>query len=347
MINKLKMLAIKATLKLQQILYQKQLPAGKKEYKCCGLKEIFKYLNQKDIAIQLDEKDKKSKDFIFELISILGEYGKNIELVEFENIFNNDDMREIEKRNPNVIMNLRYIIKSYVVGRNTELEYDIKDYCEILEKIEYLTRVTKANFNDKEEQATFVITQLADYISFDTEYKEKSEEEFKEISSLKSAILNGKTVCIGYSMACERCLSNLDIECNVIEGGAYAKQPKKLHFWDGNHAWNQVKLNDEWYNVDVTWISTNEDEERKMRNLLVDDETFKNHTKTRECTVHKCDKTHSRQREMYNKVKNIKNVLKAYDNGNRSTILQYDVPDSIDYSKKEETKEQIQDNEIE
>lgn len=50
---------------------------------------------------------------------------------------------------------------------------------------------------------------------------------------------------------------------------------------------------------------------------------------------------------MYNKVKNIKNVLKAYDEGNRSTVLQYNVPDSTDYGDIEEAKEQIIDKEIE
>lgn len=295
----------------------------------------------------LDEKDEKNKDFIFELISMLGEYGKNIELVEFEKIFNNDDIREIKEKNQNTKIHLRYMIKSSVVGSNTELEYDVKDYCKILEKIEYLSKVTKSNFNDKDEQATFVITQLADYISFDEKYKEKSEEEFKEISSLKGAILNRNTVCMGYSMACERCLSDLDIECNVIAGKAYAKQSENIRYLDVNHAWNQVKLNNEWYNVDVTWISINDDDDKKMKNLLVDDETFKNHSNTGAYIVHKCNKTHSRQREMYNKVKNIKNVLKAYDEGNRSTVLQYNVPDSTDYGDIEEAKEQIIDKEIE
>ncbi len=338
MTNKLKMLAIKVTLKLQKILHQKQLPSGKKNYKYCSLKEIFRYLNQTDIAIQLYEKDEENKDFIFELVSILGEYGKNIELVEYEKIFNNDDMREIEKRNSNTEVNLRYMIKSYVVGG--KLEYDIKDYCKVLEKIEYLTRVTKANFNNKEEQTAFVIMQLADYILYDAKHKEKSEEELREISSLTDAILNRNTVCMGYSMACEHCLSDLDIECNIISGEAYARQPENIHFWEGNHAWNQVKLDDEWYNLDVTWISTIKDEEKKMKNFLVDDESFlKEHTNTGAYVVHKCDKTHRRQREMYNKVKNIKNVLKAYDNGNRSTILQYDVPDSTDYSILEENRE--------
>lgn len=148
-------------------------------------------------------------------------------------------------------------------------------------------------------------------------------------------------------MACERCLSDLDIECNVIAGKAYAKQSENIRYLDVNHAWNQVKLNNEWYNVDVTWISINDDDDKKMKNLLVDDETFKNHSNTGAYIVHKCNKTHSRQREMYNKVKNIKNVLKAYDEGNRSTVLQYNVPDSTDYGDIEEAKEQIIDKEIE
>lgn len=64
--------------------------------------------------------------------------------------------------------------------------------------------------------------------------------------SAYSALVYGRTVCAGYARAFQYVLQKLDIPCYYVTG--YAGQ---------NHAWNIVKLEDGYYNVDSTWDDTN------------------------------------------------------------------------------------------
>jgi hypothetical protein len=56
-------------------------------------------------------------------------------------------------------------------------------------------------------------------------------------------LINGTCVCDGYSKAMQLLLTEAGIECRRITGNA----------GDGSHAWNMVKLDGQWYHVDVTW----------------------------------------------------------------------------------------------
>ncbi len=60
--------------------------------------------------------------------------------------------------------------------------------------------------------------------------------------SAYSALVNGSTVCAGYSRAMQYVMMELGIPCYYCTG--YAGE---------NHAWNIVGLDDGFYNVDVTW----------------------------------------------------------------------------------------------
>ena len=64
--------------------------------------------------------------------------------------------------------------------------------------------------------------------------------------SAYSALVNGRTVCAGYARAFQYIMQQLGIPCYYVEG--YAGE---------NHAWNIVKLDDGYYNVDTTWDDTN------------------------------------------------------------------------------------------
>ncbi|MCR5106672.1 MAG: hypothetical protein K6B28_00770 [Lachnospiraceae bacterium] len=60
--------------------------------------------------------------------------------------------------------------------------------------------------------------------------------------SAYSALVNHSTVCAGYSRAMQHVLMELGIPCYYCTG-----------FAGENHAWNIVRLDDGFYNVDVTW----------------------------------------------------------------------------------------------
>lgn len=60
--------------------------------------------------------------------------------------------------------------------------------------------------------------------------------------SAYSAMVNGQTVCAGYARAFQYIMTKLGIPCYFVGGTA-----------GESHAWNIVKLGDEYYNVDLTW----------------------------------------------------------------------------------------------
>ena len=60
-------------------------------------------------------------------------------------------------------------------------------------------------------------------------------------------MLRGKGICVGYSSTFQLFMDMLGIECITVRGTANEGGP-------GNeHAWNMVRLDGEWYCVDVTW----------------------------------------------------------------------------------------------
>lgn len=335
--SKLQLLKIRAILQFNQMTHRRQLNSNDNTEKFGPLKNITKYLSAKKISLQLYKEDEEKKEYILELIGLLGEYGIEIELIEFEQIFNNNDIKRILGKNPNIQLNLRYMIKSYFAGKNVEMTYGVNEYSQILDKIEYFGKVARANFKNEDEQVMFVITQLAGYISIDEKYKQLSEEQVKETSSLKGALLERKTVCIGYAMALERCLTNLGIGCKILIGIASRERQENLTLGNLNHAWNQVKLNDKWYNVDLIFFEGS----GNLNYILVDDKTFEGHYAAGEDKVSPCYESYSRCQEVYEKVKNIKNVLVGYDSGKRDMMLQYDVQSNANDTKSHEKGLQV------
>lgn len=63
--------------------------------------------------------------------------------------------------------------------------------------------------------------------------------------SAYSALVNGRSVCAGYARAFQYLMQQLGIPCYYCTG-----------FAGEDHAWNIVKFEDDFYNVDVTWDDT-------------------------------------------------------------------------------------------
>lgn len=58
-------------------------------------------------------------------------------------------------------------------------------------------------------------------------------------------LIKQKSICWGYSKTFQLFMDMLDIECITVGGTANEN--------NGEHSWNQVRLDGEWYCVDVTW----------------------------------------------------------------------------------------------
>ncbi len=66
-------------------------------------------------------------------------------------------------------------------------------------------------------------------------------------------IFNKKGVCDGISKTFKLCCDEFGIECIVVRGTAKSEYESNVF---ESHAWNKVKLNGNWYNIDVTFDTT-------------------------------------------------------------------------------------------
>lgn len=112
-----------------------------------------------------------------------------------------------------------------------------------LEKIEAIRKqiIHNKTGNDYED-IKMVHDYLVENIEYDTSLQEKN------IYNIYGALINGKCVCEGYAMAFKYLLDGLGIESTMVIGKGINSSGQSE-----NHAWNYVKLENNWYAVDCTW----------------------------------------------------------------------------------------------
>nr|WP_279233260.1 transglutaminase domain-containing protein [Hathewaya massiliensis] len=115
-----------------------------------------------------------------------------------------------------------------------------------------MDEVTHPNMTDFEKELA-----LHDYIVKTVEY-DKSVLDSNELKkyipenhSPYGPIILHKGVCEGYAKAMFVLLNKAGVQCEVVVGEGINSLGKSLG--KGGHAWNIVKLDGEWYNLDVTW----------------------------------------------------------------------------------------------
>ena len=91
---------------------------------------------------------------------------------------------------------------------------------------------------DTYEQIKYVYETLIDQ----AEYQEDSPQN----QNIRSVFLEGKTVCMGYSKAAQYLLNRMGTFCTLVTGTVTGEKPS-------SHAWNLVKIGEQYYYMDVTW----------------------------------------------------------------------------------------------
>jgi len=84
-----------------------------------------------------------------------------------------------------------------------------------------------------------------------------------------------KAVCIGYAVLFKEMLKNAGITSEIVTG--YTKTEIKnigMKLKKPDHAWNAVKINQEWYLIDVTWAAGHRDAKTKKFNKMHDPVNF-------------------------------------------------------------------------
>ena len=112
-----------------------------------------------------------------------------------------------------------------------------------LEKIEAIRKqiIHNKTGNDYED-IKMVHDYLVENIEYDTSLQEKN------IYNIYGALINGKCVWEGYAREFKYLLDGLGIESTMVIGKGINSSGQSE-----NHAWNYVKLENNWYAVDCTW----------------------------------------------------------------------------------------------
>lgn len=171
-----------------------------------------------------------------------------------------------------------------VFSKNNEAEqnelYDLETYIDIRERLDKLVEGIDINLPESERFAE-VYRRICKNIVYDTpaanpitsEEKEYEKEQTINCRNLKNGLLFGKCICAGYADILRNALSLVDIESEYITGGTKKKVLNKdskevdklkekfsfkqdektgdITFYSG-HAWNKVKIDGEWFNMDAT-----------------------------------------------------------------------------------------------
>lgn len=89
---------------------------------------------------------------------------------------------------------------------------------------------------------TVIHDALVDSVTYDFEAAE-AEDSSHEAFNIYGALVRKKAVCSGYAVSVKMLMNLVGIECRTAVGMSK----------NSGHMWNQVKIDGDWYNLDVTW----------------------------------------------------------------------------------------------
>ncbi|MCM1178856.1 MAG: hypothetical protein NC347_01270 [Clostridium sp.] len=174
--------------------------------------------------------------------SYLAYYLKHIEMVFYEGSFT-------EKRNLRIEVRLTY-------------KYDKQDVDAYFQHMKELAAELKKESDYESVKA------VHDYLirNYDYDYLHQNYLDYE-------GYLTGKMVCQGYCMAAFILLAEMDIPVRIVVGASEDYEA------DSDHAWNVVKVDGYWYNMDVTWDDEGGYKPPDYRFFLKSDADFYKHTR--------------------------------------------------------------------
>lgn len=172
------------------------------------------------------------------------------------------------------------------LGKYQQEPYSIEDYIKCRKIIDTITndvekeaKVMQDDPDRDKKVCGIIMRRLANLIRYNYEYynrlvmekntKEKLTTENEDImnAGLIGGLLNGTCFCAGYAEIVRNTLSCCGIECRYVA----ADNKDKDEF---GHAWNQVKLDGKWYNLDLTWDADRIVESTPTKYFLKSDNDF-------------------------------------------------------------------------
>ncbi len=272
--------------------YNKYKKANTKVLLVIGINDL------KDLEIDND-------DIILQINSI-----KELSIKDLEHLLEKYSIKKISLGQIAYITNeypelLETLSKMYRVKNNDQLEleknnkltndlYTIDEYKQIFNSINEI--IDKSTGKDNIEKFINIFNELAKEINYAEDDKET-----KIINhNLIGPIVNKKCVCEGYSKLLHQICSMLNIESIVVSGGGSKE--------NGGHIWNKVKIDDKWYNADLTSQSYAIHNNENKDYCLVEDNYMKYKSTSPFDVV--CDEPYKKRQAIEKKVENDSKYIK-------------------------------------
>ena len=117
------------------------------------------------------------------------------------------------------------------------------------------------NISDEYLKFIAIYDYIVRNVSYD--YAHLGDKTYRAQFSAHAALVDGTAVCQGYANLLYRMLLEAGMDCRIIAGDALKVKADGSPMLDANgeqikegHAWNIVRINGVWYNVDATWDSS-------------------------------------------------------------------------------------------
>ena len=139
-----------------------------------------------------------------------------------------------------------------------------------------LGKVLRSGMSDLEKE-TAVYNWIVNNVNYDWTHQDVMRETPRESYTPYGGLVNRTAVCLGYATTFQLLMDLAGVECITVVGAAdYSME---------DHGWNMVRLNGNWYCLDVTWdanyreYGTNRGRERdwKFFNITSDEMAATNH----------------------------------------------------------------------
>lgn len=153
--------------------------------------------------------------------------------------------------------------KTKSVSRALRNTYDI---CGNAKSIATLAQSVTSGYDSDYDKALALHDWVALNISYDSDSIDGLSNNAPYVAS--DVLSTGRAVCLGYANLYAALCRSIDIPCNVVTGyalgvgdGDSSWNTENLGTTDGNHAWNEVYVDNRWIVVDTTWDTKNKIED--------------------------------------------------------------------------------------
>jgi hypothetical protein len=126
-------------------------------------------------------------------------------------------------------------------------------FCTAQSDIETLTKKITADAPSDSIKIKAIYTWIIQNINYDYQFRRQKEGDTTLTQEAYNVLKRKKAVCVGFSKLLKSMCAVHGIEAIVVYG--YAKGQGFIYDYEG-HAWNAVKLQQNWYLLDATWGSS-------------------------------------------------------------------------------------------